>query len=232
MGILGQHEPEEVIRLLDEQAQRLDAANGFRGVQPALHMVSSTAQPEPGNDGLYVLHVDETTIAEWVDLACRHGVLLFLDLQIGRNSLEAELERIRPFLTEPHVHLALDPEFKMDDGEVPGQVIGSYSAEEINQAQDFLQAIVDEEGIPDKVLIVHQFTDEMIEGRENIGPHPGVRVIVTMDGFGDPATKAKKFKWYAEPAEFSGIKLFFQLDVPLMTDAEVVKVRPDLVIYQ
>jgi hypothetical protein len=53
-----------------------------------------------------------------------------------------------------------------------------------------------------------------------------------MDGFGDPATKAKKFKWYGEPAEYSGIKLFFQQDKPLMTEEEVVKIRPDLIIYQ
>jgi hypothetical protein len=232
MGILGQLEPEELVLRVKEHAESYNQKNRVRGMQPALHMVSTTAQPRPGNEGLYVLHVDKDTIQEYVDLACRHGLIIFLDLQIGRNTLQAELDRIRPFLEQPNVHLALDPEFKMDEGEVPGQVIGSYNADELNEAQAYLQQLVEEEDIPDKIMIVHQFTDEMIERKDEIGHFNRVRVIVTMDGFGDPATKAKKFKWYGEPAEYSGIKLFFEQDHPLMTEEEVVKIRPDLIIYQ
>lgn len=231
MGILGKHEPTELVRLLNEQVDAYDAANGFRGVQGALHIVSTTAQPNPGADGLYVLHVDDETLDEWVDIACEHGLLLFLDIQIGRNTLEAELSRLRPFLSHPHVHLALDPEFAMDEGEVPGEVIGEFDADEINQAQQFLQQLLEDEGLPDKVLVVHQFTDEMIQRREDIAQFHDVRVIVDMDGFGDPATKMKKYKWYGEPAEYGGIKLFLEQDTPVMTPDEVLKLNPTLVIF-
>lgn len=232
MGILGQLSPPDLVERVKEQARDFDGANGFRGVQPALHLVSTTAQPHPGSDGRYVLHVDDETLAQYVDLACEAGLLVFLDLQIGRSDLAAEIQRIRPFLEQPHVHLALDPEFAMDEGEIPGQVIGEFDAGEINYAQEVLQEIAESKGISDKVLIVHQFTESMIERPGDIADYARVRVIVDMDGFGDPASKRQKFIWHAQPAEYSGIKLFFQQDQPNMTSLEVAKLRPDLVIYQ
>lgn len=232
LGILGQLPIEELAPQLRVQATKIDETNGFRGVQRALHIVSTTAQTEPGNEGEYVLHVDNDTLQQYIDYACRERLLVFLDLQIGRADLGAEIERIRPFLELPFVHLALDPEFKMDEGEVPGEVIGSYSAEEINQAQEALEGIVEAKGVPDKVLIVHQFTAEMIERPADIEDLPHVRHIVTMDGFGEPAAKAAKFRTFAQPAEYSGIKIFYEQDEPVMTEAEIAALHPDLVIYQ
>jgi hypothetical protein len=81
LGILGQHEPVEMTSLLREHARSIDQLNGIRGVQPAFHMVWGTAQPQPGEDGLYVLHVDPETTQEYIDLACDSGFLVFLDLQ-------------------------------------------------------------------------------------------------------------------------------------------------------
>jgi hypothetical protein len=232
LGILGQHPVEDLGPLLTDQAAKIDATNGFRGVLRALHVVSSTAQTQPGNEGEYVLHVDEADLREYTDYACREHMLVFLDLQIGRADLGAEIERIRPLLELPFVHLALDPEFKMAEGEVPGEVIGHYTAEEINKAQEVLEGIVEEKGVPDKVLIVHQFQDNMIERPEDITELAHVRQIVTMDGFGEPAAKVAKYKTFAQPAEFSGIKIFYQQDTPPMTEAEIAALFPDLVIYQ
>jgi len=232
LGILGELEPDALVARLRELAATYDAANKLRGVQPAFHMITSTAQPNPGNEGLYVLHVDEDTIQEWVDLACRERLLIFLDLQIGRNTLDAEIARIQKFLALPNVHLALDPEFAMHGDEVPGEVIGGFDADEVNHAQALLDDIIRENNLPDKVLIVHQFQDNMIQRPEALEDYPRVRMIVDMDGFGEPAAKVAKYKTFAQPAEYSGIKLFFKQDQPNMTPAEVLKLRPDLVIYQ
>ena len=232
LGILGALPIEELGPRLRIQAQAIDDTNGFRGVQRALHIVSTTAQTQPGNEGEYVLHVDVDTLREYTDYACSQRMLVFLDLQIGRAGLEAEIERVREFLELPFVHLAMDPEFAMDEGEVPGEVIGSFNAEEINLAQELLEGIVEEKGIPDKVLIVHQFTEEMIERPEDIAEVPSVRTVVTMDGFGEPAAKAAKFRTFSQPAEYSGLKVFYQQDTPPMTEAEIAALRPDLVIYQ
>lgn len=232
LGILGELEPDALVARLREMAAIYDAENKLRGVQPAFHMIASTAQPNPGNDGLYVLHVDEDTIQEWVDLACREGLLVFLDLQIGRNTLDAEIGRIEKFLALPNVHLALDPEFAMHGDEVPGEVIGGFDADEINHAQALLDEIIEENNLPDKVLVVHQFQDNMIQRPEALERHPRIRMIVDMDGFGEPAAKVSKYKTFAQPAEYSGIKLFFKQDQPNMTPAEVLKLYPDLIIYQ
>jgi hypothetical protein len=130
------------------------------------------------------------------------------------------------------VHLALDPEFAMGEGEIPGQTVGGYTAEEINSVQDVLQDIVRSEGIPDKLLIVHQFEVGMIERPWNISPRENVSVVVTMDGIGDPHSKISHFKTYSESAEYSGIKLFYEMDKPLLTEAEVARLYPSVVIYQ
>jgi hypothetical protein len=55
-----------------------------------------------------------------MELAERRDALVFLDIQPGRSSVQAELPRLARWLTEPHVHLALDPEWAMGPEEVPG----------------------------------------------------------------------------------------------------------------
>ena len=232
LGILGGLPPDEMVVRLREQAGKYDSVNGFKGVQPALHLVSTTAQSEPGAEGEYVLHVDPETLQEWADRACEEEMLLFLDIQKGRADLIEEIERIRPFLELPYVHLAIDPEFAMDEGEVPGQTIGGYTAEEINEVQEVLREIVQDKRIPDKMLLVHQFEDGMIERPWDIAAIENVGVVIVMDGFSDPAAKVRQFKKYAQPAEYPGIKLFYDLDQPLMTEEEVVLLYPSVVIYQ
>jgi hypothetical protein len=57
-----------------------------------------------------------------------------------------------------------------------------------------------------------------------------------MDGWGAPELKAETYDFVItqEPIEYHGIKLFYQLDDPLMTAEEVIALdpSPDLVIYQ
>ena len=44
------------------------------------------------------------------------NAILFLDVQIGKSTLEEELPPLIPFLQRPDVHLGLDPEFAMTKG--------------------------------------------------------------------------------------------------------------------
>jgi hypothetical protein len=53
-----------------------------------------------------------------------------------------------------------------------------------------------------------------------------------MDGFGLSDIKRVKYGWYAAPAEYSGIKLFFRYDTDLMSEQEVLELNPDVIIYQ
>ncbi len=232
LGILGQHTPEELVSMLREQADRLNDLNGFRGVQPAFDIIYETAQSYPGDDGLYLQYVDDDTMQEYLDIACANRFLVFLDLQIGRSNVPAEVNKVLPYLTASNVHIALDPEFTMDEGEVPGQTIGHMDASQINAAQQILEDLVVQNGLPDKILIVHEFDAPMITNLDQIQKFQHVKFVIDMDGFGPKETKIKKFGWYAQPAEHSGIKIFFHQDDPVMTDEEVEALNPDVIIYQ
>ncbi len=232
MGILGELPPETLVEKLKAHAQLYDSLNGPRGVQPALHLVYATAQSDPGREGLYLLYVDEETLLEYVQLACENGLLIFLDLQIGRSDVQSELTKILPYLEQPHVHAALDPEFAMPQGEVPGESIGSLDAANVNAAQALLQEFLEESDLPDKVLVVHRFTKGMLTNPELIDDLPRVKLVIDMDGFGPSEIKRVKYGWYAAPAEHSGIKLFFRHDIDLMSEQEVLELNPDVIIYQ
>jgi hypothetical protein len=130
------------------------------------------------------------------------------------------------------VHAALDPEFAMPAGEIPGEAIGTMDAAEINAAQAVLQTLVEERGLPDKMLVVHRFTDNMVTNSELIQDHPRVQFVVDMDGFGPAEVKQVKFGWYAATAEHAGIKLFFKQDRDLMSETDVLGLGPDVIIYQ
>lgn len=232
MGILGELEPEELVADLKARAQAYDDLNGFTGVQPALHLVYGTAQHDPGREGKYLLYVDDTTMKQYIDLACANRMLIFIDLQIGRSDVRTEVTKVLPWLLQSHVHLALDPEFAVPPGEVPGEHIGSLDAADINVAQDILEKFTQDQNLPDKVLIVHQFLDEMITHRELLKQEPRVKLVIDMDGFGAAEIKVVKFGWYAAPAKYSAIKLFFKQDPDLMSEADVLALHPNVIIYQ
>jgi hypothetical protein len=232
MGVLGELEPEELVARLRAHAEKYDAVNGTRGVQPAFHIVYASAQPEAGGDGLHLQFLDRRTIRRYVDLACKYGFLVFLDIQVGRSDVATEMRDILPYLEASHVHAALDPEFAMAAGQVPGEDIGSLNAADVNAAQAVLEEFVERRGLTDKILVVHQFTDGMITNRELINDYPRVRLVVDMDGVGPAEIKEVKFGWYAAPAEYAGIKLYFHQDPDLMSEADVVRLDPDVIIYQ
>ncbi len=232
LGILGQLEPDELVARLNEHARTYDDLNGFRGVQPGLHFIYATAQEFAGEDGLYIRRVANETLEEYIRLACENGLFIFLDLQLGRADMEAEIEKLLPYLRQTHVHLSLDPEFAMAADQVPGQQIGHLDAVQINRAQQILEDLIEEHNLGDKILVVHQFQESMITNKDDIDSFRRVRLVIDMDGFGPRETKLAKFETFSAPAEYGGIKLFFQQDDPLLTEEEVLKVRPDLIIYQ
>lgn len=232
MGILGELEPPALISEVTAKAAEYDALNGERGVRPAMHIVYGTAQEDPGREGLHLLYVDDATMREYIDLACENGLLVFIDLQIGRSSVEAEVEKVLDFLEMPNVHLAIDPEFAMPPGEIPGESIGTVDAADVNAAQAIVEALIGERGLDDKIVVVHQFIDEMVTRTELIEDYSRVRLVMDMDGFGPAEIKRVKYGWYAEPGEYRGIKLFFQHDPDLMTPAEVLELDPNVIIYQ
>jgi hypothetical protein len=182
------------------------------------------------------LWTDPETIREFVEFTQANDLLLIIDIQIGRTSVEKEMAIIEEFLIEPNVHLAIDPEFSMDEGQVPNEDIGGVDAEDINYAQEELARIVEEHNLPPKLLIVHRFTDGMIRDSDEIDEVENVQFILDFDGFGDPASKQSGYGLYAneDSVEYTGIKLFYDQDQPLMQPDDVLELDPppDFVMYQ
>ncbi len=164
-------------------------------------------------------------------------MLLFLDTQIGWSDPLVEVQLLEPFLREPFVHVALDPEFATEPlGVGPGKALGHLTGDQINEVQRYLATLVEEVGLPPKILIVHQFTTRMLYYREVIENYDAVELSVDMDGFGYTAAKLSGYRRFAlaAPSERPGLKLFFDWDVPVMTpeDVQGLDQPPGLIIYQ
>jgi len=114
MGILGELSESGLVQALQNRAAQYQAA-GNKPVQPAIHMVVTTAQASPGGDGLYRFRMPASVIGEYAQLAAANSMLFIADVQVGLSTVEDEIAAIQPFLEQPHVHLALDPEFDMWD---------------------------------------------------------------------------------------------------------------------
>jgi hypothetical protein len=214
MGVLGRLPPDSMLPRLERTARLWAAADSTRSVMPALHLIATVAQGKPGPGGKYRLRLGTAVIdsvARWVE---ERGWILILDLQIGHSSVAAELEPLLAYLRRPYVHLALDPEFAMKNGGVPGQRIGSLDASDVNTAVDLLVKLVDEEKIPPKVLVVHRFTQRMLTNHDRIERDPRVQIVIDMDGFGEYQHKQEAYRrWIVPyPVQYTGFKLFYKND--------------------
>jgi hypothetical protein len=236
MGIVGEHEIGQLAEILREEAANYAAADPSRPVIPAFEVIATVAQRVPGSDGTYILDTDTKTLTTYIDYAAEQGMVVILDLQIGRGTVAAEIEKVRELLARPNVHLAIDPEFAVAEGQIPGEYIGSISAESITYAQRQLAEISATHGIPPKMLIVHQFREDMIQDKDQLAPIPGVQLVIDADGYGAPELKTAVYNFLVrdEPVEFAGVKLFYGQDMPLMTPQEILALvpAPDVIIYQ
>ena len=236
MGILGELPPAEMMAGLEREAAAWGKADPSTRVKPGLELVATVASAEPGPDGLYRVRMPEAVINTVIGWARSKGWLVILDVQVGRASVKDEVAHLRPFLESPDVHLALDPEFDMPPGKVPGKRIGTMSARDVNAAVGLLASMVEKKGLPPKLLLVHRFTESMLTGAAAVRPDPRVQVVVVMDGYGAPALKRLVYRIAIrrEPVQFAGIKLFYKNDRPLMAPAEALTLTPgpSVVIYQ
>jgi hypothetical protein len=236
MGILGEYSKEDLLAKLQEQAAEYEAADSSRSWKLAFEVIASVAQADAGADGLYIMPTDPEVVQEYIDFTAANDLLLILDVQFGLDTVENELDRLRDYLRNPHVHPALDPEFMMKPGEQPGVHLGAINAEKVTYAQETVAKWAQEDGVPEKFLIVHQFNYYMIEDKENIGIVDGVQLVIDADGWGPPADKQASYDVVItqSPIQYNGIKNFYGQDDPLMSAAETMafEPQPDLVIYQ
>ena len=235
MGILGELPPDKMLAKLDTVTALWRKADSTTPVEPALHYIAVVASGDPGKDGKWRARMDSARIEEVYSWAQKRHAILFLDIQTGQSTVQAELPRLMKFLERPDVHLGIDPEFHMhytQEGVPPGKKIGTLTAKEVNWAISQLANLVTEKKLPPKVLIVHRFTRPMLKGADQIKLDPRVQVVINMDGWGAPWLKFDSYKEYVarEPVQFTGFKLFFHNDTKkgdkLLTPLEVLQLKP------
>ena len=230
MGILGEFDSDDMLRKLDAEVAAWNRLDPSTPAQPALHLIVLVADPHPGRTGLYRTRHDSAMIEKVYGWARSRNGLLFLDLQVGRSTLQHELPWIEKFLVRPDVHLGIDPEFSMKGGGVPGQRIGTYDAADINYATRFLAGLVDKHKLPPKILVVHRFTRHGVTNYKKIALDPRVQFVMHMDGFGPPWSKRDTY-WRdikREPVQFTGWKQFTKAknDKPPTPRAEILRLWP------
>ena len=214
MGVLGSVPSEDMLERLERTAVEWAKADTSRKVLPALHLIATVAQGSPGAGGKHRLRMPDSLIQRVAGWAEQRGWLLFVDIQTGHSTVAAELEPLIPYLRRPYVHLALDPEFAMTRGGVPGRRIGTMDAADVNVAIRRLAKLVSEERLPPKLLVVHRFTRGMLTGTERIQLDPRVQVVIDMDGFGASWHKEYAYRHFIlpYPVQYTGFKLFYKND--------------------
>jgi hypothetical protein len=232
--VLGRGTPDQAAAAIERQAA--DYEQFGRPVAPAVELIATVAQAGPGREGLYSRPIPDAAISAYLAAAHRHRLLLILDFQPGRGESLPQVQRVSRFLVDPSVSVALDAGWKVGPNEVPARVIGSASAASINAVGSYVASLVARYRLPDKLLVVHQFTRRMLPDRWRIARPSGIEVVLHADGLATPSAKVAVYHKLAFPCPpfHAGFKLFFRADTGLMTPAQVMALRPqpEVVTYQ
>ena len=233
LGELGIGSPASAGQRLLAKTKEYEGAG--RKILPAMELIAEIAHRAPGDDGLYRGRLDDAIIRRYLRAARKIGAILILDIQPGHASFFAEAQYLEKWLREPDVSLALDPEWHTP-GAVPGTVIGSVDVREVNAISFWLDALTAELKLPQKLLLVHRFTEDMIVGEDQLKPRENVAVTVNVDGFGGREIKIAKYKEFAQraPGLHNGFKLFFREDTDLLPPARVLRLKPqpEIIVYE
>jgi hypothetical protein len=234
LGALGIGSPAKMAGRLRKQAR--DYRHGGRPILPAFELIATVASGAPGNDGNYSYRQPASMIDRYLKAARRERALLILDVQPGRANFMSEVRRLRPWLEQPDVSLALDPEWRVGPGQIPGKVIGSVDSAEVNRVTRYVREIVRQRKLPQKLLLIHQFTGDMIPDKARLLRPPELALTINIDGFGDQPNKIAKYNEFqrGDRGFHKGFKLFYEEDTDLMSPKDVLRLRPrpEIVVYE
>ncbi len=235
LGVLGETGPEAAVARVQQAAAPFSTPD--KTAVGAFEMIVTVAQASAGGDGNYSHPSNLADVERWIDVAEENGLYVILDIQPGRSDFLTESKRYEELLKRPNVGLALDPEWRMEAWQRPGQVVGTVTAAEVNQVSAWLSNLVLENDLPEKMFVVHQFQVRMIENRDQLIDRPGLATVIHADGFGGRAIKLVTYGLVkVDPPFYNGFKLFIDEDTNIFRPQDVISFSehpvPDLVTYQ
>jgi hypothetical protein len=196
-------------------------------VMPMFELIATIAHRFPTPSGLYRSRQDEV-VQRYLQAVRGIDGILVLDVQPGRAEFVDELRHWERYLRLPDVGVALDPEFSMGPGQVPGRQVGrTDDAAAINRASAYVAGLVRRHRLPQKLFMIHQFRDHMVADKAAIATRPGLAMTWNADGFGVRSAKLEDYHSYTRDRRFHpGLKLFYDNDIDLMAPREVLRLEP------
>ena len=122
-----------------------------------------------------------------------------------------------------------------------GLAVRDASGAIVDSVSRYLDGLVRDVGLPQKVLVVHQLNPRIVTGWEALRRRDGVVVVKSVDGIGKAPEKITTWKRLVTrlPSTLHpGFKLFFDEDteggLSLMTPSQVLALRPqpEYVLYE
>jgi hypothetical protein len=233
LGVLGDSPPAVEWRTLSSVAARYERPDVV--TVPTFELIVWVEQGTPGPDGSYAVRVPDSTIAKYYAVAHAHHGMLVLDVQPGRHEFLPLAQTLTKWMDKPDVGLALDPEWKLYGNQVPDQQIGFTDAASVNAVSRWLSGLVAAQHLPQKLLLVHNFTGYMLHDEPHLAFHANLALTENGDGFGHRANKLYDYHLLAaDPRLWLGFKVFYKQDIDLFTPAELLALPdpPDVIDYQ
>lgn len=238
LGVLGEQElSAAIVRAKSTAAEYATLTD--RPVVPMMEIIATVAAGAVGSDGNYSNEISAGSLRPWVEAAGAAGMYVVLDLQPGRTDFLTQAKRYESLLELPHVGLALDPEWRLGRTQRHLEQIGSVDAAELNSVITWLADLTNERALPQKLLVLHQFSLKMIRNRAALDTSRAeIALLLHVDGLG--GQPAKQATWRAlqvgAPEGIAwGWKNFIDEDRPMLTPRQTmsqVAPIPDLITYQ
>ena len=145
---------------------------GNKKLLPVFELLGTIALASPGADGKYRARQPDRIIRRYANEAREEKFLFMMDIQPGRSTFIEEARHLEPWLKRSFVSIALDPEWNMGPSGVPGERIGSVDASMVNKVTAYLSKLIRENDLPQKLVVIHQFTEDMVKNKENLPDPP------------------------------------------------------------
>ena len=229
LGVLGEQGPQATIERADQHAGWYASLTDTT-VVPALEIIATVASGQAGSDGDYSNEWPIEDLRPLVDLARQNGQYVVLDLQPGRTDFLTQAKQYEELLLEPHVGLALDPEWRLGPDEVHLRQIGQVGVEEVNTVVTWLADLTRDNRLPQKLLVLHQFQVRMIPGSDSVDQSRSeLAVLVHVDGQGSQPAKQDTWRLLhrnTPSIRWWGWKNFYDEDRPMLTPEQTMQVEP------